>query len=397
MKDTPLYSDIFEEVTLSNDDGKHHVIFDEKIYSVGSILFFTIEKLKSCNNYQVALDSTKLAFVLTVSEVEEVHKKLSLFLNTLRASKKHKKTYVTFAFTLLNARYTNNISEKLKFVFQKRILQIMIPVSVVVSFLFFFTTPVQVDIFSLAPKEIIVLYFVLLLVVIMHELGHASASKYYGVPPGEIGVGFYLFFPVLYTNVTKIWRLRKNKRILVNIAGILFQLFLNSILILVYLLINQSSYAGICKLLIAINTLFALYSLIPFIRNDGYWIYSDYFDIPNLNRQSSLFPLKILKRCLNNDKERIVRKDFWIMLHSVGNYIFIYFLLFWLSDSTVNLYDELQMYYNGSLVEFVQDYYTILLELLIKAFFLWIILKSFISWIRTMTKEIVNPVYSIIR
>ena len=40
-----------------------------------------------------------------------------------------------------------------------------------------------------------------------HELGHASACKYCGVKHGSIGLGLYLNFPVLYTDVTEIWKL----------------------------------------------------------------------------------------------------------------------------------------------------------------------------------------------
>lgn len=45
----------------------------------------------------------------------------------------------------------------------------------------------------------------------IHELGHASACKHFGLKHGGIGFGLYLNFPVLYTDVTEIWKLnRKN-------------------------------------------------------------------------------------------------------------------------------------------------------------------------------------------
>lgn len=40
-----------------------------------------------------------------------------------------------------------------------------------------------------------------------HELGHASACKYFEVKHGGIGFGLYLNFPVLYTDVTEVWKL----------------------------------------------------------------------------------------------------------------------------------------------------------------------------------------------
>ena len=56
-----------------------------------------------------------------------------------------------------------------------------------------------------------------------HELGHASACKYFGVRHGGIGFGLYLNFPVLYTDVTEVWKLKRGERCVVNLAGVYFQ------------------------------------------------------------------------------------------------------------------------------------------------------------------------------
>lgn len=56
-----------------------------------------------------------------------------------------------------------------------------------------------------------------------HELGHASACKYFGVRHGGIGFGLYLNFPVLYTDVTEVWKLNRAQRCVVNLAGVYFQ------------------------------------------------------------------------------------------------------------------------------------------------------------------------------
>ena len=56
-----------------------------------------------------------------------------------------------------------------------------------------------------------------------HELGHASACKYFGVRHGGVGFGLYLTFPVLYTDVTEIWKLNRRQRCVVNWAGVYFQ------------------------------------------------------------------------------------------------------------------------------------------------------------------------------
>src|SRR4051794_14679703 len=40
-----------------------------------------------------------------------------------------------------------------------------------------------------------------------HEFGHAAAARYGGATPGAMGMGFYLFWPAFYTDVTDSYRL----------------------------------------------------------------------------------------------------------------------------------------------------------------------------------------------
>lgn len=135
------------------------------------------------------------------------------------------------------------------------------------------------------------LYALFIGIILLHELGHASAAWRFGIRPKEIGFGFYFIFPVFYTNVTDIWLLPARRRLVVNIAGIYFQLLVNVLLIAVYPLSALRSLA--LPLLIA-NTVSLTVSLIPFFRYDGYWLYSDFFDIPNLHRRSREWMLSLL-------------------------------------------------------------------------------------------------------
>jgi putative peptide zinc metalloprotease protein len=136
----------------------------------------------------------------------------------------------------------------------------------------------------------IVSYLFLFCVSMFHEFGHASAAARFGIRAKEIGFGFYLIFPVLYTDVTKVWLLNRFKRIVVNIGGIYFQVLIN--IALYFAFENLKGYQNIISALFLTNTTLALYSLNPIMRNDGYWIYSDLFDIPNLSRTAFDYPVR---------------------------------------------------------------------------------------------------------
>ena len=115
-----------------------------------------------------------------------------------------------------------------------------------------------------------------------HELGHASACKYFGVRHGGIGFGLYLNFPVLYTDVTEVWKLDRKQRCVVNLAGVYFQSYWLIILLLAFFLTGND----IVRYLILIMNLGFVMTLNPFFKFDGYWIASDLLGVPNLRQRS---------------------------------------------------------------------------------------------------------------
>ena len=122
------------------------------------------------------------------------------------------------------------------------------------------------------------LFVFMLLSSFFHELGHASACKYFGVRHGGIGFGLYLNFPVLYTDVTEVWKLGRIQRCVVNMAGVYFQCYLLIGLLAAFLFTGNE----ILRYLILIINLGFLMTLNPFFKFDGYWIASDLLGVPNL-------------------------------------------------------------------------------------------------------------------
>lgn len=134
-------------------------------------------------------------------------------------------------------------------------------------------------------EDILQLFLYLLLGAIVHEFGHAGAAYKFGTPSKRIGAGIVVCFPVLFCDVSDIWRLSKEKRIVVNFGGVYVQLIYVAILSGIHLI------SGDPVLLYAtVATLIAmLMSLSPFLRFDGYWIYADAFERPNLRSEALLY------------------------------------------------------------------------------------------------------------
>ena len=135
----------------------------------------------------------------------------------------------------------------------------------------------------------------LILFSFFHEIGHAASCKYYGADHGGIGLGFYLNFPVFYTDVSNIWTLPRKQRLVVNIAGVYFQ-FAALVPVIILYLITGSGHLKYFILMVNIN---ALVTLNPFFKYDGYWIVSDLLGVANLRARSVETIRYILKKLFN--------------------------------------------------------------------------------------------------
>ncbi len=185
----------------------------------------------------------------------------------------------------------------------------------------------------------IVAYLAMVGGIFFHEVGHATAAARFGVAPKAIGFGFYLIFPVFYTDVTNVWKLDKRQRIIVNLAGVYFQLLFSVALIGMFYLVPAANDLGrtVTGTVLSMNVFVVLYSLNPFLRNDGYWVYSDFFEIPNLMSRSLLYPWRFF-RLVAPDRGIPTSTSFARTLpllgYSVGNYALFLYLAWLLAHYT---------------------------------------------------------------
>jgi putative peptide zinc metalloprotease protein len=181
---------------------------------------------------------------------------------------------------------------------------------------------------------ILVSYGFLMFIGMFHELGHAAATARFKIAPKEIGFGFYFIFPVLYTDVSKIWVLNKYRRLVVNMGGIYFQLIVGSVLWVLYhwSLTNAPVLIGYIQATFLTNTIMIVYSMNPFMRNDGYWIYSDLFEIENLSKSAFTYPKKVYGYFFGESKENVgigfkkVFRETPLLIYCLANYVLISFL-----------------------------------------------------------------------
>ncbi|MET7035490.1 MULTISPECIES: hypothetical protein [Weeksellaceae] len=227
--------------------------------------------------------------------------------------------YIKYGFIFLKPEVISTIVPFLKLLFVRKVFYSVIFFSIIIFGYSIYTNYYNNPTLN---SNTFVPYFILLLFIstIFHELGHASASHFFKARHGGIGFGFYLYFiPAFFADVTDIWRLSKWKRIIVNSAGIYFEI----IFCLLLLIIGFFTKYHILEILALAISVKALYNLIPFLRADGYWILSDLLNKPNLNFHAMNNLKLILLSTFKNEKSILTKKDYLIALYGGFNIVMI--------------------------------------------------------------------------
>lgn len=144
-------------------------------------------------------------------------------------------------------------------------------------------------------------YGLLLVSVVFHELGHASACAYFGVRPSEIGATLYLIYPALYSDVSAAWELPRRQRVVVDLGGLYFQLVVAALYAGAYAVTRwESLWVAILMILGG-----AVFSVNPIFKFDGYWVVADALGVLNLSRQPSRIVRHYWRRLRGRPVERL--------------------------------------------------------------------------------------------
>jgi putative peptide zinc metalloprotease protein len=119
---------------------------------------------------------------------------------------------------------------------------------------------------------------------ILHELGHAYSMTRHGGRVPTMGVAFLVLYPVLYTDTSDAWRLTSRRaRLAIGTAGIRVELAVALLATFLWAFLPDGPVRGVVFMLATVTWVTTLLiNLNPFLRFDGYYILSDWLDIPNL-------------------------------------------------------------------------------------------------------------------
>lgn len=159
---------------------------------------------------------------------------------------------------------------------------------------------------QLTPTHLMWLALSMAGVKVAHELGHALTCHYYGGRCHELGVMLLVFTPCLYCNVSDAWLIPSRfRRMAISAAGICVELTLAAVATWIWWWSPPGAWSAWSLNVMAVcsaNTL--LLNGNPLLRYDGYFLLSDFLELPNLRAASDAWVARSFQWCAGGDVSR---------------------------------------------------------------------------------------------
>ncbi len=187
---------------------------------------------------------------------------------------------------------------------------------------------------SLSPYNLVIMSLVYPIIKILHEMGHGLTVKRWGGQVHEMGIMLLIFMPVPYVDASAATAFRsKYQRMLVGAAGIIVELLLASIALLIWLNIKQGLLSDILfsiMLVSGVSTL--LFNGNPLLKFDGYFVLSDYLEIPGLASRANKYYGYLVQKVIFNVQTiespvMAYGEKFWFIIYAPSAFIYRMFLI----------------------------------------------------------------------
>ena len=154
---------------------------------------------------------------------------------------------------------------------------------------------------------LLIYILVLAAVKVIHELAHAYVSVKYGCRVSSMGIALLVLWPVLYTDTTESWKLKdRNQRMQIVAAGVLSEVFLAGFSLVLW---SISADGIVRSATFVLSTVTLATTLLingnPMMRFDGYYLLSDWLEVPNLNHRSMALARWWLRKVLFGWRETV--------------------------------------------------------------------------------------------
>jgi putative peptide zinc metalloprotease protein len=180
----------------------------------------------------------------------------------------------------------------------------------------------------LAPENLVIMLLVFPLLKACHEFGHACAVKAWGGEVHEMGMMLLVLMPVPYVDASAANAFpEKPRRIMVGSAGMVVELFIAAIAMFFWVQMEPGMPRAILfnvMLIAGISTV--IFNANPLLRFDGYYIFSDLIEVPNLRARANQYLSSSFQRFFFGVKmpetDTNWRERIWLGVFAVAAFIY---------------------------------------------------------------------------
>jgi putative peptide zinc metalloprotease protein len=180
-------------------------------------------------------------------------------------------------------------------------------------------------------SSIALIWLASLLPIFIHEMGHALTVKHFGreVPKG--GVMLYFGLPAAFVETTDIWLEPKRARLAVTWNGPYTGLIIGGLASMFIYLFPQASINSFLLKMLGVAYVTVLFNVNPLLKYDGYYLLSDWLEIPSLRERSAAFIRnQFLKKFLG--REKFTRDEKIFSIFGVLSFLWMAYALYLMSS-----------------------------------------------------------------
>jgi putative peptide zinc metalloprotease protein len=185
----------------------------------------------------------------------------------------------------------------------------------------------------LAPQNLLLMVLVFPVLKLLHEFGHACATKAWGGEVHEMGVMLLVLMPIPYVDASSASAFRETRRrVVVGAAGMLVEVFIASAALFVWLEAEPGLFRAVLynvMLVAGISTV--LFNVNPLLRFDGYYILTDLIQIQNLRQRGQQYLSNLVERRLFGVQTPAIEagagERFWFVGYTIASFVYRIFIV----------------------------------------------------------------------
>jgi putative peptide zinc metalloprotease protein len=186
----------------------------------------------------------------------------------------------------------------------------------------------------LAAENLLIILIAFPLLKLCHEFGHGLAVTRWGGEVHEMGVMFLVFMPIPYVDASSSTAFRNRwQRAWVSSAGMYVEMFLAALAVIFWAMIEPGIVRSILFNVALIGSVTTIvFNLNPLLRFDGYYIFSDLIDIPNLGSRGNKYFQYLCQRYLLGLPDAVSPvtakgESGWLFVYPIASFIYRIFVV----------------------------------------------------------------------